>query len=132
VRTNRSEKSNSFCSIRVRYLLSILCHPEDGGSTFLSNVSERPWRDILDQWYSTWGTRTPGGTRRHLRGYVKFKKNYNNIIIYLLFNSRPPLWSSGQSFWLLILRSWVRFPALPNFLRGSGSGTGSTQPREYW
>jgi hypothetical protein len=25
----------------------------------------------------------------------------------------------------------VRFPALPNFLRSSGSGTGSTQPREY-
>jgi hypothetical protein len=24
----------------------------------------------------------------------------------------------------------VRFPALPNFLRSSGSGTGSTQPRE--
>jgi hypothetical protein len=23
------------------------------------------------------------------------------------------------------------FPALPDFLRGSGSGTGSTQPREY-
>jgi hypothetical protein len=23
----------------------------------------------------------------------------------------------------------VRFPALPNFLRSSGSGTGSTQPR---
>jgi hypothetical protein len=35
----------------------------------------------------------------------------------------PPLWSSGQ-------RSRVRFPALPNFLRSSGSGTGSTQPRE--
>jgi hypothetical protein len=30
-----------------------------------------------------------------------------------------------------IQRSWVRFPALPDFLRGSGSGTGSTQPREY-
>jgi hypothetical protein len=28
----------------------------------------------LDQWYSTWGTRTPGGTRRHLKGYVKLKK----------------------------------------------------------
>ena len=27
----------------------------------------------LWQWYSTWGTRTPEGTRRHLRGYVKFK-----------------------------------------------------------
>jgi hypothetical protein len=25
----------------------------------------------------------------------------------------------------------VRFPALPDFLRCSGSGTGSTQPREY-
>jgi hypothetical protein len=27
-------------------------------------------------------------------------------------------------------RSRVRFPALPDFLRSSGSGTGSTQPRE--
>ena len=42
----------------------------------------------------------------------------------------PPLWSSGQSFWLQIQRSRVRFPALPDFLRSSGSGTGSTQPRE--
>jgi hypothetical protein len=29
-----------------------------------------------------------------------------------------------------IQRSRVRFPALQNFLRSSGSGTGSTQPRE--
>jgi hypothetical protein len=42
----------------------------------------------------------------------------------------PPLWSSGQSFWRQIQRSQVRFPALPDFLRSSGSGTGSTQPRE--
>jgi hypothetical protein len=28
-------------------------------------------------------------------------------------------------------RGPVRFPALPDFLRSSGSGTGSTQPREY-
>ena len=28
----------------------------------------------LEQWYSTWGTRIPGGTRRHVRGTVKFKK----------------------------------------------------------
>jgi hypothetical protein len=41
------------------------------------------------------------------------------------------LWSSGQSSWLQIQRSRVRFPALPNFLRCSESGTGSTQPREY-
>ena len=43
---------------------------------------------------------------------------------------RSPLWSSGQSFWLQIQRSRVRFPALPDFLSSSGSGTGSTQPRE--
>ena len=39
-------------------------------------------------------------------------------------------WSSGQSFWLQIQRSRVRFPALPDFLSNSGSGTGFTQPRE--
>ena len=42
----------------------------------------------------------------------------------------PPLWSSGQSFWRQIQRSRVRFPALPDFLSSSGSGTGFTQPRE--
>ena len=42
----------------------------------------------------------------------------------------PPLWSSGQSFWLQIQRSRVRFPALPDFLSSSGFGTGATQPRE--
>ena len=44
--------------------------------------------------------------------------------------SNTTLWSSGQSFWLQIQRSRVRFPALPDFLSSSGSGTGSTQPRE--
>ena len=43
---------------------------------------------------------------------------------------RPPLWSSGRSFWLQIQRSLVRFPELPDFLSSSGSGTGSTQTRE--
>jgi hypothetical protein len=42
----------------------------------------------------------------------------------------PPMWSSGQSSWLQIQRFRVRFPVLPDFLRNSGSGTGSTQPRE--
>jgi hypothetical protein len=35
----------------------------------------------------------------------------------------------GQRSWLQI-EEWVRFPALPDFLGSSGSGTGSTQPRE--
>jgi hypothetical protein len=43
----------------------------------------------------------------------------------------PSPWSSGQSSLLQIQRSRVRFPALPDFLRSSGSGTESTQPREY-
>ena len=43
---------------------------------------------------------------------------------------RPPLWSSGHSFSLQIQRSRVLFPALPDFLSSSESGTGFTQPRE--
>jgi hypothetical protein len=41
------------------------------------------------------------------------------------------LGSSGQSFWLQIQTSRVRFPALPDILKSSGSATGSTQAREY-
>jgi hypothetical protein len=41
------------------------------------------------------------------------------------------LWSSGQEFLAADLEVRVWFPALPDFLRNSGSGTGSTQPREY-
>jgi hypothetical protein len=39
---------------------------------------------------------------------------------------------SGQSCWLQIQRSRVRFPALSDILWSSGSGTGSTQPRESY
>ena len=52
------------------------------------------------------------------------------VFAFLPRSLRPPLWSSGQSFWLQIQKSRVRFPALPDFLSSSGSGTGSTQPRE--
>jgi hypothetical protein len=38
--------------------------------------------------------------------------------------------SCGQSSWLQIQRTRVQFPALPDILRSSRSGTGSTQPRE--
>jgi hypothetical protein len=38
--------------------------------------------------------------------------------------------SSGPSCWLHIQMSWVRFPALRDFLSSSGSGPGSNQPRE--
>jgi hypothetical protein len=45
-----------------------------------------------------------------------------------LCNCRPPLWSSGQSSWLLTQRFQVRFQELPDFRSSSRSGTGSTQP----
>jgi hypothetical protein len=55
----------------------------------------------------------------------------NWIYICYVEESRPPLWSSGQSSWLQIQRSLVRFLAIPDFLRSSGSRMGSTQPRGY-
>jgi hypothetical protein len=41
-----------------------------------------------------------------------------------------PLWSSGKSSWLQIQRYRVWFHVLPDFLRSSGYGMGSTQPHE--
>jgi hypothetical protein len=41
-------------------------------------------------------------------------------INFLSQEERPPLWSSGQSSWLQIQRSRVRFRALPDFLRSTG------------
>jgi hypothetical protein len=58
------------------------------------------------------------------------KRDHVPNFCYIMLKIWPPLWSSGQTPWLLIHRSWVRFPALPIFLCSSGSGTGSTQPRE--
>jgi hypothetical protein len=43
----------------------------------------------------------------------------------------PSLCSSGQEFQATDPEVRIRFPALPEFLRSSGSGTGSTEPREY-
>ena len=64
---------------------------------------------------------------------VQCSVQYTLLLLHLMLVMSyygPPLWSSGQSFWLQIQRSRVRFPALPDFLSSSGSGTGSTQPRE--
>jgi hypothetical protein len=55
--------------------------------------------------------------------YLKIKGYYFEVQNYTL---GPPLWSGGQSFWLQIQRSLVRFPALPDFVRS----TESTQPRD--
>ena len=54
----------------------------------------------------------------------------SRITVFVIVQNGPPLWFSGQSFWLQIQKSRVRSPALPDFLSSSGSRTGSTQPRE--
>jgi hypothetical protein len=67
-----------------------------------------------------------------IKCYVNLTVFQRNIIATKIFHIiLLPLWSSGQCSWLQIQRSRLRVPALPDFLRSSGSGTGSTQPREY-
>jgi uncharacterized membrane protein len=68
----------------------------------------------------------------HVSAHRTIIRRYINkpYTIELCFLYGLPLWSSGQSFWLQIRRSRVRFPDLPDFLRNRGSGTGSTHPRE--
>jgi hypothetical protein len=58
-------------------------------------------------------------------------QQHNSLSSTFLFGcsgTGPPLWSSGQSSWLLTQRSWVQFLALLDFLSRSMFGTGSTQP----
>ena len=46
---------------------------------------------------------------------VRVIGNVRRDFSWYYFEFGPPLWSSGQSFWLQIQRSRVRFPALPDF-----------------
>jgi hypothetical protein len=71
--------------------------------------------------------RVPGYTTEMYCASCEVKIEY----ICYVEESRPPLLFRGQSSWLQIQRSLVLFPALPDFLRSSESGTRSTQPREY-
>ena len=64
------------------------------------------------------------------KGLITLFGRVENRFYNVALENGPPLWSSGQSFWLQIQRSRVRFPALPDFLISSGSGTGYTHPRE--
>ena len=84
-------------------------------------------------WMVEWPSTPVKGTGsqrigRHLASVAEYESSADKPDVWE--RCRPPLWSSGQSFWLQIQRSRVRFPALPDFLSTSGSGTGSTQPRE--
>jgi hypothetical protein len=92
-------------------MLLFYFYPEEEGGMFLRSV----------------GTHIRLYTVCYLFTYGSFKQ------LCIASNVRmvgPPLWSSDQSFWIQIQRSRVRFLSLPDFLRSTGSGTGSTQPRE--
>jgi hypothetical protein len=56
--------------------------------------------------------------RYELNSYILIIRNSAFKILSLIL--------SGQSYWLQIQRTRVRFPVLPDFLRSRGSGTGST------
>jgi hypothetical protein len=90
--------------------------------------------DCLD-WRHWWRNPVPSGTflplSFHFIIHCQSSDTTGPQLRTAWLNKRLPLWSSSQSLWLQIQRSQVRFPALPDFLRSSGSGTGSTQPREY-
>jgi hypothetical protein len=73
-----------------------------------------------------WNTESSPCLNVRNRFYIFFPGTL--VTLFVLSNF---LWSSGQRFWRQIQRSRIRFSALPDFLRSSGSGTGSTQPREY-
>jgi hypothetical protein len=59
---------------------------------------------------------------------VRSKEGVSSAVPNAVVLLRPPLWSNDQTSWLQTHRSRIRFPALPDFLSSSGSGTGSTQP----
>jgi hypothetical protein len=50
-------------------------------------------------------------------------------LVYQRIEGRRSSWFCCPFYFIHL--SWVRFLSLPDFLRSSGSGTGSTQPREY-
>jgi hypothetical protein len=70
---------------------------------------------------------SPSGFQRNA-GVIRRHRTRFLIFLTVKIHLEPPPWSSGQTSWLQTQRSRVRMPMLPDFLSGSGSGTGSTQP----
>jgi len=104
------------CTSKLHFLTSAVnVNGQPHAPAALPSENEPPATHLIGDWV---------GPSVGLGGLVKRE------IALPLSGMGPPLWSSGQSFWLQIQRSRVRFPALPDFLSSSGSGTGSTQPRE--
>jgi hypothetical protein len=109
VTSNRSSLQINTTSVasyyqRCSYLAGSF-HSDDGGDTFLQPV---------------------GSYKIHMASH--HRRRHTSNCQRIVHFCRTTTMSSSQSFWLLTQRSRVRFAALPDFLSGSGSGTGSTQP----
>jgi hypothetical protein len=69
---------------------------------------------------------------RNLGGWTDGRLDITFIHIYIyIWNKVTASVAQWSEFLPTDTEVWVRFPALPDFLRSSGSGTASTQPREY-
>jgi hypothetical protein len=72
----------------------------------------------------TWSVVSPKSRQREYEG--DFLRAKSNIVAFITIDRLSGL--VVKSSWLLTQRSRIRFPELTDFLRSSGSGTGSTQP----
>ena len=134
--------NGTLASLKVRWMSKTV--PEVP-CPFTAGVDEKSWSCLLPaRWRLLHLPPNYCRTWKHWHGYCSSSNRANCVeekgvckiclpgMDYVMVgpSSRLPLWSSGQSFWLQIQRSRVRFLTLPDFLSSSGSGTGSTQPRE--
>jgi hypothetical protein len=119
---------------RKQLLASLLCSYETSAVMPDYTASRPKWAQAYHPQLWSSGACWPPQQRSQPRLGAALKKRGDTgckLIRYergFLLPVVQPLWSSGHSSWLLTLRSRVLFPALPDFLSSSGSGTGSTQP----
>jgi hypothetical protein len=93
------------------------------------------WRDHL--WFEISAERSNilckdqelGLCSKSLAWQIQGQSSFNVILLSSVRTPWPPLWFSGQSSWIQIRRP--RFDSRHYQKKSSGSGTGSTQPREY-
>jgi hypothetical protein len=80
------------------------------------NTSER-CRYELNNVILTYSIKELCGTKKNI--VYKYSESYRFEVVFdirgPLYKVRPPLWSSGQSVWLLTQGSRVGFTALPDF-----------------